>query len=189
MTPALSYDELRAGLASASTPTERHVFFAAMLRVAAEVPDSNFFVVGGSAIEVYTVGRYSSGDIDIVCADARAVETVLRQWRFKREARVWVHEELGIVVDLVKPPYTGSPTRTTLVTTPFGPVRLAAIEDLLVKRLSSYRHWEAKEDIEHAKLLAVQFADRLDWDYIEEFAKDHRVVDLARSLRRAVLGK
>jgi len=31
---------------------------------------------------------------------------------------------------------------------PYGPVRLAAIEDLLVKRLASAKHWKVRGDFD-----------------------------------------
>jgi hypothetical protein len=137
-------------------------------------------------MEIYTVGRYTSGDIDIVSDERERLIRVLLHWEFKRPSRVFESTELGLVIDLVKPPYTGSVERTTLATTPFGPVRLAAIEDLLVKRLSSTGNWSRKSDLEHAKMLALQFADSLDWGYIEQYARVHSVLELAKQLRALV---
>jgi len=186
MTKVLRPDELRSKLALATTSTEAHLFFAALLRTAAGVSPDRFFVVGGSAIEIYTVGKYTSGDMDLVTDEGERVEKVLRHWEFGKSGRIWTNDRLDLVVDLVKPPYTGSPERSTLVTTPFGVVRLAAIEDLLVKRLSATRHWGVKGDFEHAMMLALQFGTTLDWEYIERFAVEHQVLDLARELRKAV---
>jgi hypothetical protein len=186
MTEPSDSGELASRLSAATTPTERNLFFAALLRATAGVSPDRFIVVGGSAIEVYTLGRYTSGDIDIVTEERERVEAVLRSWSFQATGRIWIHEPLGLVVDLVKAPYTGSGDRTTLATTPFGPVRLAAPEDLLVKRLSSTRHWGVRGDFEHAKLLALQFGATLDWDYVERFAVEHQVLDLVNELRKAV---
>jgi hypothetical protein len=182
----MSEAELTDRLGAAASPTQFRLFFAALLRVQAGVSPDRFYVVGGSAIEVYTVGRYTSGDIDIVTDQDEAVRRVLRHWRFSRQARVWAHDRLSLVVDLVKWPYTGSEAHTTLASTPYGPVRLAAVEDLLVKRLSSTKHWRIPGDMEHAKMLAAEFGVSMDWSYVEKLARDHDVGELLAEVRQAV---
>lgn len=186
MTNDLTPDELRAKLAVAGNQTEYRLFFAVLLRREAEIPADDFYLVGGSALEIYTSGKYTSGDIDVVTHLGKPLHGVLRRWGFENQGRIWHNDELKLVVDLVKPPYTGSAMRTTLFTTPFGVVRLAAAEDLLVKRLSSAVNWRQPGDFEHAKLLALEFGDKLDWDYIERFAAEHQVLDHARKLREIV---
>ncbi len=185
MTPSMPLTELKSKLSVAADETQRRLFFAALLRAEAGVPVDDFIVVGGSAIEIYTVGKYTSGDIDIVSSEDEKIGAVLRSWQFEKGGRVWVSETLQIVVDLVKHPYTGSAERTTVGATPFGPVRIAAIEDLLVKRLSSYKHWKEKGDYAHAMLLALQFRDTLDWPYVEKFGKEHDVGELVAAIKAA----
>ncbi len=186
MTNKLSLDELRAKLAVAGSQTEYRLFFTALLRKEAKIPTDDFYVVGGSALEIYTTGKYTSGDIDLVTHLGKPIHGVLRRWGFENHGRIWHNEELRLVVDLVKPPSRGSAIRSSLFTTPFGTVRLAAAEDLLVKRLSSAVNWRQPGDFEHAKLLALEFGDRLDWAYVEKFAAEHQVLDLARQLREMV---
>ena len=186
MSGTIPYEELKARLAAAPDPTQYRLYFAALLAQSATIPPDDFVVVGGSAIEVYTVGEYTSGDIDIVSSQHERLRSILESWGFRRGGRVWTHEELGLVVDLVPHPYTGSFERTTIVTTPHGPIRLAAIEDLIVKRLASAKHWKEKDDFEHAKLLAVAFRDRIDWDYVEDFATQANVADFLARLREAI---
>ena len=186
MTKPPTYAELRGKLGTAGTETERRLYFAAILREACGILPENFVVVGGSAIEIYTIGRYSSGDIDIVTDDGPRVQTVLLRWEFERVSRIWVNEDLGLVVDLVKPPYTGSAEKTTLMPTPFGQVRLAAVEDLFVKRLISTKFWKVPGDIEHAKMLALSFDGTMDWNYIESYARREDVLDLVIQMRAAL---
>jgi hypothetical protein len=183
---SVSTRELKAKLSAAPDETRYRLYFAALLAAHAEVPPDDFYVVGGSAIEIYTAGQYTSGDIDIVSSKSERLRAALRSWGFGREGRVWISEDLRLVVDLVRSPYTGSAERTTLMTTPYGPVRLAAIEDLLVKRLASAKHWKQPGDLKHAMLLALQFLDRIDWAYVESFAREHDVGEMAGELRAAV---
>lgn len=179
----MDYDQVLTKLRAAEDATKRGVYFVALLGTAANVPADDLIVVGGSAIEFYTVGEYTSGDIDLVSNEADRLKEVLRSWNFHREGRVWVSEELGIVVDFGSYPYTWDKSRTQLLKTPYGPIRLAALEDLLVKRLVSAKHWEREGDFQHALLLGDLYRDRMDWDYIEEVARQQQVLDMLETLQ------
>jgi len=54
------YEDLVAKLETARTPTELRLHFSALLAQASEVPADDFIIVGGSAIEIYTRGEYTS---------------------------------------------------------------------------------------------------------------------------------
>lgn len=182
----LSRKGLKDKLRAAEDETRYRLYFAALLSAEAAVAPDDFFVVGGSAIEVYTGGAYTSGDIDIVCAHDDRLRRVLRAWGFGNTGRIWSSDELGLVIDLVRLPYSGSAERTTLMTTPYGPVRLAAVEDLLIKRLSSMKHWRIPGHLDHAKMLASEFADQIDWEYAGRYGREHDVGELVEELRVAV---
>lgn len=186
MTAVPSRQELVRRLSATTDVTQYRLHFAALLASASKLPDPDFIVVGGSAIEVYTVGAYTSGDIDIACRHADALSRALETWGFTRQGRAWVSEELRLYVDPVRWPYTGSTEHTRVMTTPFGPVRLAAIEDLVVKRLSSAKHWGQPGDLEHARLLCARYFDILDWDYLMRFAREHQVAEMAQEMREAL---
>jgi len=183
----ISYDQVVEDLKKARSPTERRIHFAALLARAGGVSTEEFIVVGGSAIEFYTSGQYTSGDIDIVASAPLSLwARILRTWKFEEQGRIWYSSDLGIVVDFVQPPYTYDVTRTQVLVTPLGSLRIAAIEDLLVKRLLSAKFWNRPGDIEHAKLLAIAHWDAIDWDYVEELARQFEVADVLSSLLNAI---
>ena len=181
-----SYEDVRRAVRTAQSPTQGRIHFAALLASAAQVGPDDFIVVGGSAIEFHTVGEYTSGDIDIVSSRSDALRKVLHHWKFTGGPRVWLNEDLGIVVDLLRFPYTGDLARTQVFTTPFGMIRVAGIEDLLVKRLASAKHWRIPGDVDHAKLLSLLYGDRLDWDYVRKYAAFNDVEDFLEALLRAI---
>jgi len=181
-----SYDIVRNAVKAAESPTQARLHFAALLAREAGLGPDDFIVVGDSAIEFHTVGEYTSGGIDIVSSRSDALRGVLRGWKFTGGPRVWVSDDLEIVVDLGKYPYTGDVARTQVVTTPFGTVRIAGAEDLLVKRLASAKHWRIPGDVDHARLLAVLYRDRMDWDYVRRFAALNDVVDYLDALLTSI---
>ena len=182
----MEYAEVRRAVRGARSATEGRIHFAAILAGAARLGPDDFIVVGGSAIEFHTVGEYTSGDIDIVSSEPEALREVLRRWTFTGGPRVWSSDDLGIVVDLVKSPYAGDVDRSQVVTTPYGTIRVAGVEDLLVKRLASAKHWKAPGDVDHAKMLAVLYRDRIDWAYVRRFAALNDVEDFLDALLRGI---
>lgn len=171
-------------MSGAPSPTERRLRFAALLASTLRASETEFIVVGGSAIEFYTRGQYTTGDVDVVYTGRADVDEVLLDWHFVRQGRIWLNERLGVVLDFVKPPYTGDLARTQALETPYGSIRLAALEDLIVKRLASAKHWRRPHDTDHAQLLAVAYQDRIQWGYMERLAAEYDVEDLLAALRR-----
>ncbi len=165
----------------------RTLYFGAILARAAGIERGRLVIVGGSAIEIYTRGGYVSGDIDIV-ADRDRLLPVLKSWEFRHEGRIWFQEEWRIAVDLVRDfdRYHGSIDRTEIVETPYGSVRVEAVEDAMVRRLISSRYWKIPSDFDLAVDVAVTRLGDIDWSYAETIAKNEGVSDLLAELRRRV---
>jgi hypothetical protein len=135
------------------------------------------FLVGGQAVETYTAGQYTTGDIDITTTDRKRTEEVLAQMGFVREGMVWLSERLAMAVHIV-----GSyPSRTekarTIEVGPFE-VRVVGVEDLIIDRLAAAKFWKSERDAEQASALFRGFMDRLDIDYLRRRAKEEKVEDL-----------
>jgi hypothetical protein len=175
-----SAGDVAAMLAGQPDAATRTLYFSAML--AAEAGHLDIVVVGGSAIEIYTEGAYVSGDIDLV-GPPEALARTLTGWGFEHESRVWFHRAWGLTLDLVGPRYNGRADRTQRVETPYGPVRLAGPEDLIVKRMISAAYWKIPDDFNQAVLLAIRHRDLIDWAYLEEQARRELVSQLLPQLR------
>ncbi len=172
-------------LRKAKRPDQRVAWFGALLTQASGV---QIVIVGGSAIEVYTDGRYVSRDIDIVGPKRRLVP-VLRQWGFKPESgrssrTYWVKPPWGLV-DLVGTKRKSNlPTQT--IHTPYGSVSLGPVEELITRRLVRAGRERSEELFQEAVLLANRYQMTLDWDYIQAEAKYEHVLPLYEQLRKRV---
>jgi len=178
-----SADEVAKALREDPRPADRILNFGALL---ARESGSEVVIVGGSAIEVYTEGGYHSGDIDLR-GDKPAVHRVLARWGFRDQGRLWTHDDWKLAVDLVGDRYSGDPYRATQVETPCGPMRLAAVEELLVKRLARAKHWPgppevARDDVRQAGMLWETLGKTLDRDYLGQRARRYDVADLLADL-------
>jgi len=167
-------------LRSVPNPALRILYLAALLRQEAGLGTDDVVVVGGSAIEVYTGGAYVSGDIDI-CAPVGPVALTLARWGFQRPGREWARLDWKVVVDVVGPYPSGSMLHTRVEETPYGPVRLGAVEDLILGRLALIKFWKERAESANVKLL-VNLPD-IDWSYLADRAAKEDLSDILRSVR------
>jgi hypothetical protein len=178
----LEFDQI---VRRATTQEMRVAWFGALLSRATE---SAIVIVGGSAIQIYTEGRYVSQDIDVVGPKGR-ISSTLRRWGFKHESgrsrrTYWVKRPVGLV-DLVGTSLKSNlPIRT--LQTPYGSVSLGPLEDLITRRLMRAGREQSKELFQEAVLLASRYNDTLDWDYIQADAKYEHVTPLYEQLRKLV---
>jgi hypothetical protein len=178
----LNADELARILAKAKSGSERNLWVGALL---AEEAATDIVIVGGSAIEVYSSGRYVSGDIDVV-GERSSIIGALERWGFRREGRLWSRSDLELWVDPVGRYYTGDVAKLRVVLTPYGLVRLASVEDLIAKRLIETKVWPrgGTELFEQAVALAAEYHDEIDWGYVTRVAEQDGAEDLVPELRR-----
>ena len=81
-----------------------------------EEKSESVYLVGGQAVETYTAGQFTTGDIDITTTDKKATEKVLASIGFKRVGMVWYSEPLGLAVHIVgMSPTRSEKTRTVQV--------------------------------------------------------------------------
>jgi hypothetical protein len=67
-----------------------------------------------------------------------------------------------------------------------GPATVTGVEDLVLRRLASVKHWGGPTDFEQAFLLLRSQGDRVDWGYLEGKAKQDGTADLLTRLRAAL---
>jgi hypothetical protein len=184
----LAYERVRRVVLGTEDPTERKIRFMALLTSSLPKNRRPPVLVGGSAIEVYLDGTLRTGDMDVVY-DVKALEAVLGEWHFALGGlRAWANDELGLAVDTVGGDYTGSFEKVTTITTDYGPALVCAIEDLIVKRLTSAKFWRVPTDVEQAYLLGRAHFDRTDWKYVEDEARKADIGAYLAKLKR-MLGK
>lgn len=167
-------------------PAEKVAFFGALLVRESGLDPDELIVVGSSAIEIYTRGGIASGDLDLIGPRDQIVRT-LKAWEFEpSDRRMWIRKDWGLFVHVRKEldGYNGSREGTRFISTPYGGVRVEGIEDAMVRRLISARHWQAKGDFAHALAVAESAPDDIDWDYAEQYAKQELVADLLSELRK-----
>ncbi len=133
--------EIQAGLrqsAEAEDPVIRHLLLAALCTRVFGARGIDLIAVGGSAIEFYTEGAYTSGDVDL-CVLAAKQRLTLRERQetmgllaARGGPRSW--EVAGSFIDILGDFEGSSRSKPRRLETELGPVALAPAEELLVER-------------------------------------------------------
>ena len=148
-------------------------------------------VVGGSAVEFYTEGRYMSGDIDFCRRSLRGpslreIGDVLKPLGAKGMGRNW--QVCGLFVDIlgIAEMESGKDWRT--LETPYGEIKLIPPELALVERVL-YAEQDAECVASARQMMASALADEsFDWDEAERIADlpDFKVLERLRRLKQEV---
>ncbi len=138
------------------------------------------YLVGGQAVETYTAGQFTTGDIDITTTDRGTTEEVLKQVGFKKKGMIWLNETVGLAVHIVDS-YLKRTEKTRTFQIGSYTVRVVGIEDLIIDRLSASKFWKSQRDSEQANALFKSFRAQIDLQYLRERAKQERVDDILPS--------
>ncbi len=181
-------ERVEQAIASARSPAQRVLYLGALLAAAI---DAEVIIVGGSAVDVYASGIEPSLDVDLVIPEApiSAAERVVQAWGFVRSGRRWRREDWELDLDFVGPRLSGSYLKTQRFSTPYGPVRVLGVEDLIAKRLVELKHWTSSPEwreqlLRQVSALFEQNARSLDHSYLEFVARRDDIVDILAQARR-----
>lgn len=185
-----SREDFERAIRRAISAPERVTVLGAMLARDSGLGDK-LVIVGGSAVSVYTAGAYVSKDIDVVGGERRLAPT-LRRWGFKAEERsgrrYWVRDDLGLLIDIIdREDYVGLADSVRVESTRFGPVRIAAVEDLIVRRLIFAKRDRSAKLLNQAVLLWIRFGRDVDEEYLDYHVRFEDIADTYREMRRRAM--
>lgn len=140
-------------------------------------------LVGGAAVELLTGSAYVTEDLDFVGTIPSSVACALEEAKFGQLGRHWIHQEARV--------YFAFHGRTLLmgeeaVELPFGRCRVLMVspEDLLVDRLSAWRHCESPVHGVQAYLLYHAAHGPMDIGRLRERAAQENVEPALESVVR-----
>lgn len=123
-------------------------------------------VVGGAAVELYTGGAYTTGDIDLVGSVSARAAQKLKEAGFERHGRHWIQESAQIFVEF--PGEALDPAEEdTWIEVEGHRIRAISLEDLLVDRLGAWEYWHSAVDGVNALVLWRQRKEHIDVKRLE----------------------
>lgn len=138
-------------------------------------------VVGGLAVEFYTLSNYLTRDIDMVIPGDQYANEVMTKLGFtKRGSSTWFYEEdATIVIDFPSSPLGGSWDKVASVELDSGEtVYIISVEDIILDRILAVKYWGDAE--EWAQYMMAAHFDDIDWEYCENRAKKESCSDVLK---------
>lgn len=164
---------------------KRARFVAIITREMAKAGAAEPIIVGGEALEIYTQGSYTSGDIDLKASELLC--RLLEQAGFRSNGSGnFYHAGLDIYVDWLGPNFDipgQEEVRERALTIRLGDdeyVKVISIEDLIVDRLNAAKHANDADSRMWAEtlfLVAGNGSIPLDLDYLDRIAHFEDVHD------------
>jgi hypothetical protein len=123
-------------------------------------------LVGGAAVELYTLGAYTTGDVDLVGTVTPRAARALKAAGFERHGRHWIHEESQLFVEFPASALDAQ-ERADWADLQGQRVLIISIEDLLVDRLGAWQYWKSSVDGVNALRLWRAQRQRIDAKRLE----------------------
>ncbi len=172
-------------LKSVENPLKRRLMLVGILTKELESKGVIPILVGGNALELYTLGGYSTSDVDLIC-DRKLAGEVLEKLGFRKFGRFWVSEEFEMVVEFPDTSLAGSLDKVELFEFDDFRVYVIGKEDLIVDRLNACVFWKSEDDCRWVKELLLLYYDKIDWEYLEKRCKEEETINELCRIRREV---
>jgi len=143
-------------------------------------------VVGGAALEFYTLGGYATRDVDLVVVNRKLLDAALNKLGFQRTTgRHWYSERLDMAIEAPGEVLAGSEDKITTATVDNRKVYIIGVEDLIVDRLAAAKFWQGcEEDFNLSVRLLILHGRNIDYGYLEEAAQKEQVEDILERATR-----
>jgi predicted nucleotidyltransferase len=143
-------------------------------------------LVGGRALEFYTLGGYATKDIDLVINGREQAKAVLAAIGFLRRPgeRHWYHEELDLAIEIPGEFLAGSMEKLSTVEINGMEAFIIGIEDLIIDRLAAAKFWKSRGDVQWAAKLLALHTREIDMEYLQNTAGKEHVEDVLKEVIR-----
>lgn len=172
---------------------ERQLYVAAAISCSFEKEGIYAVLVGGTVVEYYTAGEYTTGDIDMVLPplEKREVEKVMQELGFERfeDYRHWLHPKIPVPVEFPPGPLQiGHLPVQEVNEIEIGEVKLKIlkVEDILLDRLIMAQEWkDFQAQVQSEMLMTVHYVE-IDWPYLHQKASSLKVLQLFQKIQKRV---
>jgi hypothetical protein len=149
-----------------------------LARISAAMIEAGFrppVLVGGAAVEIYTLGSIATGDFDLSCGRQDVLESVMQELGFVRPSgagialRGWIHPQLQLgfecVSDILLDGMADRDMVQLIKVGGDGEVTVIAPEDIIADRMGQFASGSAPEMLGQARALFA-ICEQLDLDYM-----------------------
>ncbi|MEA3362987.1 MAG: hypothetical protein U9Q61_06915 [Thermodesulfobacteriota bacterium] len=136
---------------------------------------------GGSCVTIYSRNQYQSFDLDFIAdkgADRKNIKSALLNLGFTEKNKYFIHPESEYFVEFPSGPLAvGSESVQEVVELDFptGRLRLLSPTDCVKDRLAAYYHWQDRQCLEQAVLVAAD--NQIDLAEVERWSTHEGMSD------------
>ena len=172
---------------------ERQLYLAAAISRGFEEQGVPAVLVGGTVVEFYTAGGYTTADIDMVLPplERKEIETVMEELGLVRSGdyRHWSHPQIPFPVEFPPGPLqighlvVGELNEIEIEGTK---LKILKVEDILLDRMVMAQEWNDLQAQVQAEMLMYAHYDQMDWPYIHRQASRIGVLKVFREIQKKV---
>lgn len=124
--------------------------------------DIHVVLSGGSCVEIYSRGEYTSYDLDLINRyneQFKKIHQVMSDLGFREHDRYFVHDDTKLFIEFPSGPLGVGDTPVNEIAeidTEAGVLRLLTPTDCIKDRLSAYYHWSDEQCLQQAIWVAQQ---------------------------------
>ncbi len=146
---------------------------------------------GGSCVEIYSQGKYTSDDIDLIDrfnGGHTKIKNVMLKMGFSEHNRYFIHEETPLFIEFPRGPLGVGDAPVHQIASKeneTGILKLLTPTDCIKDRLAAYFHWDDLQSLEQAVWVAEQ--NEFDLKSIEEWSVNEKEVEKFEVFKKRVL--
>ena len=126
----------------------------------------------GQALEYYTLGGYTTGDIDIALPSTNEVDKIFSKMCFRKEGRYWIREDIDSLIEAPTSDLSGEDAQLVELEIEDMRCYIIGLEDLIIDRLNGYVHRHLEDDGRWVKRLLFLHAEEIDKEYLFRRARE-----------------
>jgi len=137
--------------------------------------DIHVVLSGGSCVEIYSRGDYTSYDLDLINQyneQFKKIHAVMDELGFKEHDRYFVHVDTKLFIEFPSGPLGVGDTPVNDIAeidTEAGVLRLLTPTDCIKDRLAAYYHWDDEQCLQQAVWVAKQ--NEFDLESVMQWSK------------------
>jgi len=156
--------------------------------------EKNIHVVlsGGSCVEIYSRGEYTSWDLDLINQyneQFQKIHTVMDDLGFTEHDRYFVHKDTKLFVEFPSGPLGvgDAPVEDIAeIDTEAGVLRLLTPTDCIKDRLAAYYHWDDEQCLQQAVWVAEQ--NEFDLNSVREWSEKEKSLEKFNTFKNSLKG-
>jgi hypothetical protein len=125
-----------------------------------EKADIEVVLSGGSCVEIYSRGDYTSYDLDLINRYNDTffkIKTVMEKLDFKEEGKYFIHKDTKYFIEFPSGPLGVGDSDVKLIekiVTKYGTLKLLTSTDCVKDRLAAFYHWDDNQSLTQAVWVA-----------------------------------